>query len=96
MSHHRKVRNGEIAIRNSETQGTMVVPERSYDKYWNSRGWVPVGKSTIDEVIASDGYGSAAEAVEDLGEDEVGSEILDKAVSEGYVKKSTKKKTSGS
>jgi len=96
MSHHRKVRNGEIAIRNAETQGTMVVPARSYDKYWKGRGWVPVGKSTIDEVIETDGYGSAAEAVEDLGEDEVGSEILDKAVSEGYVKKSTKKKTSGS
>ena len=96
MSDHRKVRDGEIAVRNPDTQGTMVVPVKSFEDYWKGRGWVPVGKSTIDEVIASDGYGSAAEAVEDLGEDEVGSEILDKAVSEGYVKKSTKKKTPGS
>lgn len=96
MEAHRKVRGGEIAIRNPETQGTMVVPVKSYENYWQGRGWVPVGQSSLAETIASDGYDSAAAAVEDLGEDEVGSDILDKAVAEGYVKKSTKKKTSGS
>ena len=90
MEAHRKVRDGEIAVRNPDTQGTMVVPVKSFEDYWRGRGWLPLGETSIDEAIKADGYQSATEAVEDLGEEEVGKELLEAAEAEGYEKKAKK------
>lgn len=85
MSLPRKPKADEVAIRNPETGGVTIVPEKSFDNYWKGRGWVLYGELSLSERLAADGYENATQAVEVEGEDEVAPEVLAAAIDEGYL-----------